>query len=280
MGVTSCNEIKGRQGELGVRNEFTATRSYLVNCNSSSDDEVTVIEYIVAHIAAIGSVHPSYDYAWCKSISAQQASDDGLTWTVQLDYGQFAEDEREENPLQQPAQIDYDFQVEQIPIDYDQNNERIQNSCGDPPAQAIEVPAYRLVINVSRNEATFNAGLIGAYAGSVNADRWLGFDAGQVQFLPGRTRREFDSKYGYYYVCAYQFVVNTDGYLPLKLLDQGFRELNDDDEPVYILDADDEKLTDPALLDGNGKKLDAGEPPVFREFQHLKQLPFSGVFRF
>ncbi|MEZ5945221.1 MAG: hypothetical protein R3C18_27925 [Planctomycetaceae bacterium] len=279
MSITGANELKGRTAELGVKNEFTATRLYQIETDTLTSEDV-VVQYVVDNIAAIASVHPSYSYAWCKSINAQQTSDDGLSWTATIEYGQFAEDDRTENPLSQPVQLEYDFQVEQVPIDYDRNNERIQNSCGDPPATAIEVPTYRLIINVTRNEATFDAATVGAYAGSVNGDSWLGFAAGQVQFIPGRVRREFDSKYGYYFICSYQFVVNTDGYLPLKLLDQGYRELNDDDEPVYILGNDDEKLTDPALLDGAGKQLAAGEPPVFREYDHLKQLPFSAVFNF
>ncbi|MEZ5943192.1 MAG: hypothetical protein R3C18_17505 [Planctomycetaceae bacterium] len=63
------------------------------------------------------------------------------------------------------------------------------------------MPTYRLIINVTRNEATFDMATVGAYAGSVNGDSWLGFAAGQVQFIPGRVRREFDSKYGYYFIC-------------------------------------------------------------------------------
>lgn len=280
MSVISCNEVKGRSGELGVKNEFTAERTFQVETSLVSDDEVTVIDYILANVATIGSQHPSTAISFLKSISAQQSSDDGYQWSVSLSYGPFAEDEREENPLNKPAEIEYDFQVEQVPIDYDTNNQRIQNSVGDPPTEAIEIPIYRLVINVNRNEASVNAVALAAYAGAVNADIWQGFEAGSVQFIPGRVRREWDNNIGYYYIVSYSFTVNTDKYVPLRILDQGFREFNDDDEPVYILDADDEKLSDPALLDGAGHKLPTGNPPVFREYNHLKQLPFNALFNF
>ena len=278
MSVTSCREIKGRSGELGIKNEFTATRLLQVEVDDPADDEQTVIEYVIANVVAIGTAHPTCAYAWCRNINAVQSADDGLSWTVTCSYGPFDEDERDENPLSKPAQIEYDFQVEQVGIDADRDGQRIQNSCGDPFQQAIEVPIYRQVINVTKHMATYNAGLYAAYAGAVNADRWQGFEPGQVQFIPGRARREFDPKYGYYYIVDWQFVVNTDGYLPLRLLDQGYRQLNDDDEPVYLVDAEDEKLSDPALLNGNGRKLEPDEPPVFLEFQHLNQLPFRGVF--
>ncbi|MCB9949587.1 MAG: hypothetical protein H6824_01245 [Planctomycetaceae bacterium] len=284
MSILGHTEKKGRSATKGTKNEVTASRTYEITSDIADESEIDVIEYVETYIIAVYEEHADYQYISCKDVNVNQSSDDARTWEVTVSFGIIDADEKEadNNPLNQPIAIDYDWQTETRIIEFDINNERLQNSAGDPPSQAQETLVYRLVINVQRNEATFDHNTIGAYAGRVNADVWMGFPANTVQFFPGRTTRQFDPVAGYYYSTTYQFVINTDGYLPLRILDQGFRQLNDDDPatPVYILDAEDEKVSDPVLLDGAGKVLASGLPPVFREYEHIQQLPFNNVFNF
>lgn len=276
--ITSWNEIPvTRTAELDEKNRRTYQRQFALESTVDNELEAVVLQYVIDNIVGLGGVMPGDSLAFCRGLSLAQV-EDGYRWTCTADFGFIEAEDEELNPLEQPAEFDWSFQTETIPIDYDQDGYRIQNSCGDPPATAIEVPTYRAVLKISRNEATFDPELAWQYAGAVNADNFQGAAPGTVQFVPPRAKRQRDQTYGFYWSVEYEFIFNPDRFVPYRLLDQGYRELNDDDEPVYILDNEGEKVSDPVLLK-DGKRLESGEPPVFLEFDHLPQLPFS-IFNF
>jgi len=276
MAVVTVQEQKDRSSTHNVKNERTYSRQWIVETDSATDDAVTVENgwVIVTGISA-GTAHPSDAGAIAKEISTSCDSDDGKTWTVTCSYGPW--DESEKNPLLQPTDIQWSFNQYEKIVDSDILNDAIVNSAGDPFADPVTIDDSRLVLNVTRNEATFPVSVALAYVNSVNSDSWYGGNPRQWRCSNISATKQYDAEYGAYYQVSYSFDFRVETFDHV-ILDRGTRELDAGNlRAIYISGS---PVTDPVLLDGAGERLPEGDPPHYLTFRCYDELPYSGVFNF
>jgi hypothetical protein len=217
--------------------------------------------------------------SFATSIRASVSSEDGLTWTAEVDYGPY-EPETAESPLDEPEDVSWDQVTFEIPVDYDANGTAILNSAGDPYDPPVMIEDDRPVLTIVRNELEYNSDLSDLYRGSVNASAFFGKAPGTVKCMPMRAQRlwspNLNINEGYYWKVTYTFHVNRDGW-KRKLLDQGYQELVSGVRKKILVDG--LPASQPQLLNGSGLKLAVGSDPVYKEFTVHKPRDFS-VFNF
>lgn len=217
---------------------------------------------------------PSTYRGWpLLSVTASGESEDGCDFTVTAEYGRR---ETEENPLDEPADIQWGFAQFQKPVQYDINNQPILNSAGDPVTDQ-EIDDSRLVLTVTRNEASFNPLLAFQYRDAVNATPFKGCPIGTVKVANiGAVEKHDKPDFGVYYTVTYTFHFDPKGFDRI-ILDQGYREKIDGKMKHILVQG--QKITEPHLLDGTGKKLPVDGQPRFKTWRVYPRLPF-GVFNF
>lgn len=282
MGITSVTELPRRGGGVSEKNERTYSRLFQVT--STIPDESALVVAVAPGIV-IGDPYVTSGgndpYAKCVGVDVSQSSEDGYTWEATVNYGLLPEDETDDPKLQEPD-VEWSYQQFERNIDRDADGKAIRNSANDPFQEAISRDDSRPVLSVSRNEATYNAVLAYQYRDAVNADVFgqaFNFTArpGTVKVTAINGKLQHDQFYGDYWRVTYVFTFDPAGFNAV-VLDQGFRELDDDGELKNIV-IDGVPISDPVLLDGKGKQLEEGEDAVFLDFQKYVELPFS-VFNF
>ena len=182
------------------------------------------------------------------------------------------------NPLDQPWEIEWGFAVHNEKIDRDISGEPLVNSSGesfDPPETR---DFYDLVLRITRNEAVYDPIKASDYKGSVNSDIFYGFAPGLVKCtrFGSRSARQGDL---WYWIVTYEFQMCKTGW-KLRLIDEGFRiktGTDSDGNPTYeeITDDNGVKVSQPVLLDGEGRKKKEADPIFVLEFDIRRALPFS-----
>lgn len=297
MAVTLVQEQESRSSTHNIKNERTYTRQWLVETNSATDDAVTVENaWVTATGIARGTAHPSDANAIAKEISTSCDSEDGKSWTVTCSYGGW--DETELSPLDQPADIQYSFSQYEKIVDQDIFDDPVVNGVKEPFKDPITIDDSRLILQVTKNEATFPVATAQAYVNSVNSDTWRGGTARQWRCSNISAQRKFDEEYGVYYTVSYEFQFKVEKW-DTVILHQGLKqhkrnsagtafETDDDGEliPVKIYDSGTE-ISEPVLLqtvtlagtEGAIRKPQS-DPPEWLTFRLYPELPFSGVFNF
>ncbi|MEZ5951192.1 MAG: hypothetical protein R3C12_18665 [Planctomycetaceae bacterium] len=149
--ITSWNEMPvTRTAELDEKNRRTYQRKFALESTVDNELEAVVLQYVIDNIVGLGAAMPGDSLAFCRGLSVTQI-EDGYRWTCTADFGFIEAEDEELNPLLQPAEFDWSFQTETIPIDYDQDGNRIQNSCGDPQRMQSK---FRLTVQFSESHAT------------------------------------------------------------------------------------------------------------------------------
>ncbi|GAF73804.1 unnamed protein product, partial [marine sediment metagenome] len=181
------------------------------------------------------------------------------------------------DPLNEDPEITWSFAVSNEPVDRDIDGKPLVNSAGESFDPPITKDANDIVLHIVRNEAGFNSIVADNYKGAVNGDMFFGFGPGRVKCININGVKTRAAALTFWQV-TYEFqfrrwqgIPNTPnvGWIR-RILDEGFREKTgvEDGKAVYavITDASDNKLSQPVLLDGNGKILADGADAVFLEF--------------
>jgi len=207
--------------------------------------------------------------------SAESSSEDGLDWIVTANYGT---PEEEENPLNERPKVSWSLAQFQENVEYDINGKPILNSAGEPYSEPVQIDQSRLVLTITRNEASFNPALALAYADAVSATTFKGAPAGKVKVANIASTEEEHKNVagGVYSKTTYTFHFNSRGFQK-KLLDHGFREKVEGKLKHILVQG--QKITEAALLDGTGKQLPEGGQPKFKDWHVYPKLPF-GIFNF
>jgi len=194
-----------------------------------------------------------------------------------------------ENPLDLEPEIEWGKSVSNQQIDRDINGNPILNSAGQSPDPPISEEFNDLVFRMTRNEEFFNALLAHEYKGAINSDIFLGFDPGFAKCIEisGKRARVADL---IYWKVTYEIHFRLSNPIPgtpkigwiRRLVDEGRIEktgVDADGIPELLQNKDKEGtvLSEPVLLDGEGKKLADGEPAVYLEFETRRKLPFSAL---
>ena len=77
-----------------------------------------------------------------------------------------------------------------------------------------------------------------------------------------------------FYTVTYELHFRREGF-KLRALNQGMRELNDDNKRVNILDDDGNTVNTPVPLDDDGKALDPDGEEVYLDFDVYEEMAFS-----
>jgi hypothetical protein len=275
MAVVSTQEIwDGRGGSDDVKTR-TWERVYRVITDDPADDAPTAMAAVPV---SPGDAHPEDSLAFANSAQARQGAT-RLVWLVTISYT--SEREYHPNPVNDPAVITWDGEPFQRPLIRDKNGKAVLNSAGDPFDPPIMRDDNRPVVNVSKNVASV-PGYVLNYRDVTNSDT---FTVDGIPVTPGKGKikwipvSEWKQRNGFYYrTLNIQIHLNPDGWT-FRPLDQGYREKdpNDATKRRHIRDDEKKPVSQPVLLDGQGKKLanPSVQNAVFLNFDGFGAAPFS-----
>lgn len=232
--------------------------------------------------------------------SAEQDPKARKLWRGEVIWEWAPTDPEDEDPLDRQPKIRWTSQTLMVPIIKDRNGDAVVNAAGDYFDPPPEVPRTRWVANIQFN-ATAIPTNIRSYANAVNnsaivvdgepvaSERAMvmALDISDVQYW-GEAQTAYRS-----ITLALEVRDDDDESFDVEVLNQGYRELNDNDEPVdiYLPLSDDapagaqrERVSAPVMLDIDGKRIAQPDPTnvVFLTFQNpytrLKDLTiFPGI---
>jgi hypothetical protein len=262
-----------------------------------ADDGTTKVPFIWA-------AHPYDEFLFVKSKSVEVVGPVHFRVMVNYDCTLDITTQTPISPLLQQPEVSWTFAGSNVPIDTDTEGIPVTNSAAESFDPPITKDYSDLVLRYSRNERTYDKLVAADYKDAVNSDTFLGFGPGHVlcsMFEADMMRAATLT----YYKVRYEFRVRYDqvktrdangdvqtmvfGWTK-RIRDEGFRErtgeTNPDGSPKYkeFTDENGQKLSQPHLLDGSGKKLsDAAiaAPPLpetcFLKFDVLKKRPFAAL---
>ena len=308
MAVTSVREIwDGRGGRSSEAATREYTRTFRVLTDDPTDGPLIVM--IGSGLPQVGNAYTESSGAVdlgarCVSVDPQQDQDDPKAWLVTIRYstapaaatsglgaggkgarggsGSDPSDDSQ-NPLLRPAEIGWSFNRYRKPIrkarlyatagavnpDFG-TVVPVVNSAGDPFDPLPEVDDSRLILTVSRNEATFDPLFAIDYQDAVNSDLFLGAAPRQAK-LNLSAKRQWDKVIGPYYAVQYDIEFRREGWL-LSLLDAGRHDLN----RVVLLDNYGQPYSNDVPLNGFGAKLTTDDY-VFMDYVVYEERPFAAL---
>lgn len=279
MSVVWARKIwDGREGGGDLDGNITHTQLYRVKTDNKLDDQVTVLQ--ASALPFLGQTHPNDPSSYCNSLRARNEGASPYFWTVTATYSN--EREASDSPLNDPVEYNWGTEQFQEVADTDKNGQGIVNSAGDPFDPPIMRDNSRRTVTITSNQAFVPTWVL-SYQDAVNSDAInidnIGIGVGQakcqqVSVSPVRQRNDVT-----YRIVTLTIHLNNDGW-GFKILDQGFRERDDDNKLQQITnEADGSEPTAPVLLDGSGK---AQTDPtvasaVFLDYDIYPSLPFSAL---
>lgn len=291
MGIVSVNELYNIEAEVGFDTQRGWMRNYRRRFQViTNDNTIGAIGVAAAVPVAVGNTY-SYPvsaptetdkYAFVQRIVARCTQVDGLQWEVDVEYGPYDPTIRPESPLDQPPEVSWDANQFTRPavVEADQGDgstpQAIANTAGVPFDPAPQVDDSRPVLQVVRNEQTYDVGLATSYRDCVNDQPFLGWDPGTVKIHSISGRRAWHPICGYYWSVSYTLEFNELGWTS-KPLDAGLTERRADGMLYAITDPNGVPVSSPVPLSGDGLANDIGVDDVYLEFHIYKQVDFGAL---
>jgi hypothetical protein len=260
MSVIDWTEIhNGRDSDFETSKKQSVrryTRVFQATTDSNTDDGLVVKQY--ANCPRHGDVHNSDPGAWCRKVNARNESFSKRVWLVTAAYS--SEYEVTANPLDDPADIDWDAVTFTRPYTQDKDGDAILNSAGCAPDPPLEDDDALWVVNVRKNLAAIPAWIL-SFKNTVNSSSFVldgvPIAARQARLSGIKISNQQERNDISYRVVSMSFRLKDDGDTWDKVwLDQGMMELNADDTKLQkITDANGAYVTSPVPLDGSGHKL-------------------------
>jgi hypothetical protein len=295
MAITITEIFRGRQFGVGEDFQSTYTRVFLVDTGDVHVEGVAIKAalglaigqgYSVGTAADPGADPPVAGDAWhkqdagavIKSVDGSCDSPDGRQWTITVQYGPWTSKPREENPLDEPEEVEIGGEQRDRICDRDRTGAAVVNSAGDyfdPPVVRDE---SRPTLTIVRNEAYDSPDLSAEYSDTINDANFFGADAGTVKCGTITRRRQWHQAVpgGFYWKTTYPFSLNRDGWRK-SILDQGLRQVVSGARKQITVDG--QLATSPVLLNGSGAILAVAGTPVYRGFDVYEAKDF-GAFGF
>ena len=172
MAVTSVHEINdGRQGDGSVTRE-KSTRSYtrVFRVITSDPDDETVI--VSAGVASAYGIYPGAPYpddftAYCSKLSCRPEGKSKMIWTATATYS--SEFQFEQNPLDDPAIIEWGSSPYQRAFTQDNAGHAILNSAGEYYYQPVMGDDSRWEVTIQKNLAAVPSWIL-TYKDAINSD--------------------------------------------------------------------------------------------------------------
>lgn len=261
----------GRSMSLNVVDtDAEETIVYKIKTNNDLEPEANLRAVLPQPYAA----HPNNIFMRVADYNITQDDGDPYLFVAEVVYRfiQLEDSEDPENPLSKPPEISADPVLIQRSTIRDVNGDLIVNKAGDPIV-GVTTEDPQLTLKISRNEASYNYLLAAQMKNVINLTPWLGFPRGTVKTSAPSSRQQYHNVYGTYVTTDYTFFIDLDGWKK-KLLNQGLRELKDG-KLYAIKDDKGQEITEPVLLDEDGRKADQDATPIYIDAEVFQELPFS-----
>lgn len=242
-------------------------------------------------IADINSSHYTDSRAKCVNVSASPKDSDRKTWEVTVKWqtmkGSGSYDDEDENttdPTTQRPKVSFgSTQYTKVVDKYYGAGEAqgspaqpIQNSAGEPFDPPVQLEFSRTIIEISYNTRIFETNWMREFENTVNEKAetvgGMNIPAGEGRITTLDADPLYDDNDELYWNVNAQIELNDDGYI-LKLLDQGFNYLDNDDLTEFTVkdkDGNDVPASEPQKLNGTGGKWADESPaidPQYLEFE-------------
>lgn len=242
--------------------------------------------------------------ALAVKFEAKQADeDDWQRWIVEVTYSTKlppagSKDNTQNNPENEPADIEWDYEVGHEAPFSDLDGLPFLNTAQQPFSPPPTFPVAYPILNISRNELTYDAYKGAYYSFALNDDSFLGFPPGTVQCLPPKAKQVSRGSLVYWrvtYKLKFSYIVDNpsdDDYavssqgLPIGLRSFQPKILNKGSEhmvaghPEAILDKRTGRTV--RLLDESGEILEPSVPgaplvPYFVPFRMYRSASFNSL---
>lgn len=279
MAVVSVREIwDGRNASLDEAGERTYSRHFRVITDSMLTAQISV--------GNAPGIPRRFDFyvdpdgyadtgALCRKVTVDQ-TEDPFVWLVHAEYASKLSVEPSrgaEEPLDRPAEVEWGQTKFTRPLERDAiDDSPLVNKAGDPFDPVPEVEECRLTLKITRNQLAYSPLVALTYTNTTNKTAWLGFGSNAAK-CTGITAKRAYEKGLYYWVVTYEFEFQLDGWRML-VLNQGYRELNDDGERVRIIENGMVPAA-PSLLDDEGRRLDRDAQPTYVLVDAYKESDFN-----
>lgn len=200
--------------------------------------------------------------SWTVKVECRQDQDDPRYWIVLANYS----NEVEPDPVDDPPEIQIDFEPYQRPFIRDITGATILNAAYDPFDPPVEGDDDRLTIRITRNENPDTFTLVKAtlYNGTVNSDTWEEFEPGTLKMRISAQKMYKSELLGRdpYWRVTYTIQRRKDadtesdavvGWQP-HILNRGYRYFVGGDK-IEFRDPDGTKVSQPKLLAVDGQAL-------------------------
>ncbi len=254
----------------------SAERSFVVESNSA------LTEYsVLASGPALGSVHPRFAWLYAVRKQCKPLRGDLTAWELTVGYENVSVDPNwNENPLQRPPSITWSSVSYEEDFTRDILGKPVLNSAGDYFDPPPKVQRSRWQVTYRRNRASVPTWLL-SYVDAINSDS---FSLGGISIPRGYAKLDkidigplqIDGGYSFYEV-GYSFLIQNGTWQP-AILDQGLYENVDGERRRIRISG--EPVTEPVLLDGNGKVLSDPTPDNAKwltKYKAYRELPFGAI---
>lgn len=285
MSILSVIEVAGRTLGINQKGDREAERRYKVQGSTKTESAFDV--RTAAGLPLMFSEHPDEAGLRVVDVAIQQVDDNPYIWEVTVKYSSVLDNgEQDENPLNQPAVIEYSSAPYQRVAWKTIDNVSVTNSAGmfyDPP---VMMDDSRPVIRITKNKASFDASLAMAYQDAINTDSFLGIAPYCCKVASFGGRKQFKAVNNVqipYWEVTLEVHCNFDTWW-LQVLDQGYFEYagtaDVNGKPVLReirYSNNGNPVNGPTLLNGSGVRLADGGTPVFRTFRVYRELSFASL---
>lgn len=273
MTVTFGAELNQPRSGKNTRGARTYTRAFKLTTSVQSEGPYAVGSH--ASLPKIGSAHPEDPNAYCYDIDVQ-CTDGWTGWTVTCLYTD--EITLNENPLAEPAIIEWDKDPFQENATEDRNGEAMLNSAGDIITDIFRERSRR-VVSVVKNVSSVPTWILD----SEDAVNSAAFTLDGVPIATGLARLpapkigRWQKRNGWSFrEISMTIMLNKDGWAA-RPLDRGFRFKNGSGNRIRITNDDGTDITEPVCLDGTGLVLSNPTPStaVYLDFDVYPAYDFN-----
>lgn len=256
MTVTFLEEIPQPRSGKNTRGARTYTRAFKFKTSLQSEGPYAVGSH--SSVPKIGAPHNEDPNAYCYDIDVQ-CTDGWTGWTVTCLYTD--EITLNENPLAEPAVIEWDKDPFQEVTIKDRSGYALLNSAGDFIPDIFRERSRR-VVSVVKNVSSVPTWILDA-EDAVNSSAFL-LDGVSIATglarLPAPRIGRWQKRNGWSFrEMSMTFLLNKDGWAATPL-DRGFRFKNGSGDRIRITNDDGTDVTEPVCLDGTGLVLSNPTP--------------------
>jgi hypothetical protein len=282
MAIVSVVEIPdGRGGGDSLKKSMGSrkhTRSFRVTTSSNYDGSHEVL----LALQNLGSVHPTDSSAYCQSRKADPDGKSKKVWIARLEYS--TDRTATENPLADPAVIEWDTDSRMEPFFRDINGDVIANSAGEPFEDTVKDDVSFWTITITKN-ISYMPTWIDTYRDAVNSDAVL-IDGKVIAAGTAKIKKIHVGKWQVRNNIPYRelnLVIKIQDSWKKYVLDQGLHCVMASGPLAgtlfFCMDGVGSFATKPMLLDGSGGQLsvplDDPSHAVFLEFDIRNSKAFS-----